>query len=119
MADSQTEGRCLTVKDVVGLFSFRQTHGSCFSFSSDATRLAFCAQRPLAYASYYTDMFLAGIARSVPYAVKLETRTSCKVAAEEDCFAPTWSPCGDHFAFGAATADVIQLAVMGMRTRER
>lgn len=119
MTESLKGGRCLTVHDVVGLHSFHETHGSCFAFSADGTKLAFCVQRPLVDAGHYTDMFLAGIARGELYTVELASLNVSKVDVKEDCFAPAWSPCGNYLAFGAAVADAIQLFFMDIRTREQ
>ena len=71
MNESSGGGLRLAVRDVVDLYSFHKTHGSCFAFSPDGTRLAFCVQRPLAAASHYADMFLAGIARSTLFTAKV------------------------------------------------
>jgi dipeptidyl aminopeptidase/acylaminoacyl peptidase len=119
MNESLKSGRCLAVRDVVSLYSFHEAHGSCFAFSPDGTKLAYCVQRPLADASHYCDMFLAGVARSVLYTVELATLHVSKVESAEDCFAPAWSPCGNYLAFGTATPDAIQLTFMDMGTREQ
>lgn len=119
MNESLKGGRRLAVRDVVDLYSFHETHGSCFAFSPDGTKLAFCVQRPLTSASHYADMFLAGIARSTLYTVDLGSFKLSKIDAEEDCFAPAWSPCGNYLAYGAATPDAIFLAFMDIRTQEQ
>lgn len=107
-ATSQThhpDPRPLAIADVLQLHTFHETHGSCFAFSPDGARLAFCVQRPLAQATWHADMFLSGIARGELRMVDLAgLHVSPPLAAGYDCFAPTWSLCGNYLAFGVASA---------------
>ncbi len=103
--------RPLAVADVLGLHSFHESHGSGFAFAPDGAMLAFCMQRPLAQATRHADPFSSGIARGELCTVDLATQQVRRLDGPYDCFAPTWSPCGQYLALGLASADGASIRV--------
>lgn len=97
--------RPLAIADVLQLHTFHETHGSCFAFAPDGASLAFCVQRPLAQAMRHADFFFCGIARGELRTVDLATLQVQRLELPFDCFAPTWSPCGNYLALGVASED--------------
>lgn len=116
---SNSEKRPLTIDDVLKLDTFLGMHASCFSFSPDGGRLAFCVQRSLQQATRHTDFFLAGVARSELWVVDLSSMHMEQVTVEGDGFGPCWSPDGTALAFGVATAQSIRLSVLDLKDHQR
>lgn len=111
--------RPLGIDDVLNLDTFVGMHGTCFAFSPDGQRLAFCVQRSLQAATRHTDLFLAGVARSELWMVDFDSMQMERVTDEGNGFAPCWSPDGSALAFGVATVDSVRLSILKVNEGRR